>query len=633
MNIRKNGFVLLAVSLGFVFAVSELCTRYLEKSRSAVHEAQLAYVTALAQTRAQLASHLFDLVHDPVLISNLNAQLSYSISRSLEGEIHPGSLDFFVIFDADCKPIVKTMSTPVPAGLCQKNNKDQWLWTSVSDKPLLFLLKSRSDLEKPFYIGAGRFLNDTWGASFPMLLPKLEAADLIWGSGISKTLCKGLHLCSEFHRNAWVDGRDAEGTALASLISLNRLFPILRPWLISTKPLSNPFALPLIIFISLLCILEALQRRFSKTKTDEERIQFLRWCKQPLLGRVRTPEMKWLQTAQESLLTTLNQCANRCSELTKASEKYEQVLLGLKAELAECERKLSEHIPYQVLSMHIASSGSKVQQTLASFQEGTADLASMLDKGLLTQNRKMLELVKLWQNGIALRGERHFMRSLYEQEGKQEGESLLRAELNKLFSIAEHISSLSLHCLSLLREIQIKESSTASIVEHWSMLAGKVQDSHLKLSKIGEVAAALLQADSPQRVSFLSNLPHEFKLNLPVPTLLGTFLMLFTAMKEGTRDAKDETLVFQVHKRQKLDQFILALSLTNERGRALLCQPKEELLQRVVELLKPWGIQCQDIRRPEGGSYIIIRGSSSLFSESLARAKPVTPSVVEGPPA
>src|SRR4051812_44688670 len=99
MNVRKNGFVLIAGSLAIFLGLSEWVTRYLEESRRDIHEARLSYIRALSQTRVQLANHLYDIAHDPVLISNLAGKLSYSISRTLEGEIHPGTFDFYVVFD------------------------------------------------------------------------------------------------------------------------------------------------------------------------------------------------------------------------------------------------------------------------------------------------------------------------------------------------------------------------------------------------------------------------------------------------------------------------------------------------------------------------------------------------------
>lgn len=612
MNIRKNGFVLLASFLAIVLVLSELGARYIERTRIVVNEARNAYIAALMQTRAQLSSHLHDLVRDPVLLSNFNSQLSYSMSRSLEGEIHPGTFDFYVLFDSECKPLVKTLSTPVPPGLCQKTKMGKWQWISVNGRPLLFLLKSRSDVDKPFSLGAGRFINEYWAASFPSLLSKLEAASLKLGRDPEQRLCKGFRLCSEFHTSAWSDGFDENKDALASLVSQNRIFPLLRPWLLSYEPVDNTPGLPLALLIIFFLAMHSLRARFAQTKTEEEKQRFLRWCQSPLSGHFRTPEMRWLEKAQESLIAVVTQCAHRNSELTKASEHYEKNIASLKAALQESERKLGEHIPHEVLSSHIAHSSQSVRDILSIFLEETGDLASILEKGLLPHSRKMMDVIKLWQNGINVRGERNFMRSLYEQPGKEEGETLLRSEMNKLFAMAETIHSTSLHSLNLVKQVQDKEGNAVKVLELWSMLAGKVNDPTLKLNRIGETSAALLQVSSLNRVSFLSNLPAEFTLKLPVPTLLGTFLMLFTSMKDGLRDAKDESLVFQIHKRQKQEEFILALSVTNERGKVLLCVPQEDLLKRAMDLLKPWGIQCQDIHRPEGGSYIVVRGSYSL---------------------
>lgn len=611
MNIRKHEFLLVGTVLLVFYILSDAFTNYLENRRLAIHNARSSFLSALTQTRVQLASHLHDLVHDPILTSNFTAKLSYSLGHSLESEIHPGTFDFFVLFDESCKPIAKTLSVPVPQGLCQKQMTDKWQWTSIDKKPMLYLLKARTHVDKPFYIGAGRYLNTSWANSFPSLKNKLHNAELKWDE---HTPGKS----SEFNSVVWLAGYDAKGTTYASLISQSRSFPFLRPWLVSSRPLENPFATPVLTLLLFIMIFELLKRRFSKTRMDETKKKFLKWCEKPLSGKVPNLELPWLFEAQETLVSVMTSGANRSSELSKTCDLQEKEIRRLNASLAHVERKLSEHIPHSVLSTHLASSGPTVQMMLAKFMEGSDDLESILDKGLLPVSRKMMDTLKYWQNGIATRGERHFFRSLYEQETQVEGDSLLLSEVNKLYSQAEQMNSTSMHSLSLLKKIQNEEGEAAKILENWSILASKLKDPTLKLNKICEASTALLQTTSKQRISYISKLDTDFTLNLPVPSLLGAFLMLFTAMKEGMRDAEDETLVFQMHKRSKQEHFILALSVTNDRGKILHCSPKEEMVNQVVELLKPWGMECQDIPRPEGGTYLTVKGPLSLTVDERA---------------
>ncbi len=614
MNIRKYGLLRISVVLVLTLAASEAVVRKLENSRHAISKARSSYISGLAQTRAQLASQLYELTHDPVLISNLNGQLSYSVSRSLEGEIHPGSFDFYIIFDENCHPVAKSTFFPIPTGLCQKSATDHWRWYSLDNKPAMFLLKSRTDIDKPFYIGAGRFLSKDWLHSFPGLEGELERAHLATGVFSKPALCRWPRICSEFNASAWVEGRDANGLALASLLSKNRSFSFLRPWLVSAKPLSNPLALPLLLLIGLAGILEFVRRRFVHTKIQETHDLFLKWCQNPLDSQLSTPFVPWLQRAQKSLMTVVKQCADRNSALAKKIDELEHEHLCIKEKLSDNERALSEHIPYSVLSTHIARSGTSVQQALAAAHDGSRDLASVLEKGVLSVNRKILDLLRVWQNGITMRGERHYMRSLYEQEGRQEGESLLRSEINRLYSLAEQSGDAVLHALGLVKRLQVHEHETSTVIDAWSQLAGKISDPTLSLAKIGETAAAIIQVERKQRVAFVSKFTPGLALALPVPTVLSAFFLLFKAIKEGLRDVgEDETLIYQAHKRQKQDQFILALSITNERGKVPVCVPQEDLLARASQMLQAWDIQCQAIHRPESGAYLILRGKASLL--------------------
>jgi hypothetical protein len=614
MNLRNYGFVFIGSALLAVYTLTEFGFQNLEGRRHAIDKARNTYIKSLTETKAQLAAQLHDLAHDAILVSNLGAKLSYSVSHALETEIHAGTFDFYVIFDEACKPIAKTLSVPVPPGLCQKNTKEGvWRWLTIDNKPLLFLLKTRTDLDKPFSIGGGRYLNETWASSYPTLLSRLRAADLTWDAYVSHPFCKWAKICGEFNASVLTEGLDAQGIEHASLISKSKLFPLFRPWLIGRHPLHNPLALPLLFFIFLMLLCELLQRRFSKTKQEETQQKFMQWCESPLKGRVQTPEFPWLQKAQDTLVSLMVHCANRTTELTQTCHSQQHDLMILKSNLEEKERLLSENIPHNVLSEYIARSGNSVETMVSSFLEGGVDIESILEKGLLPVSRKMMDMLKIWQSGILTRGERPFIRSLYEQESRQGGgETLLFSELNRLFSYAEQMNTAALHALTLMKRVQNEEGEASKILASWSMLAYKLHDSRLRLNKICEASLELLQTQSSQRISFLSNLPSDFTLNLPVPTLLGSLFMLFSAMKEGLRNAENESLVFQMHKRHKLEDFVLAISVTNERGKPILCIPKESILNRVTETLKPWGILCQDIHRPEGGTYVVVRGNVSL---------------------
>ncbi len=622
MNIRKFGLVRIAMILVVILVCSEFFVQQLERSRLAIAEARRSYIAALAQTRSQLASQLQEMTHDPVLISNLSGQLSYSVSRSLDGELYPGTFDFYVIFDENCRPIAKSTVLPMPSGLCQKNASDQWRWYSLDQKPAMFLLKNRLDLEKPFYIGAGRFLSNDWIRSVPGLQSSLQNAGLLSGALTSQALCRWPRMCSEFNNSALVEGRDANGLALASLTSKHKTFSVLRPWLLAAQPLTNPLTIPILFLLCVIFIMEWSRRRFLQSQIRENEASFLEWCQSPLASNVATPYVPALEAAQKSLQSVLRHCADRGSELAKKIETLENDQLDLKDKLTEAQRNLSEHIPYSVLSAHIMRTGASVQQMLSSALELSRDVAGVVDKGFLSSNRKITDLLKTWQNGIAVRGERHYMRSLYEQEGRQEGETLLKSEINRLCSLSEQNGDSAVHTLSLIKSCQQQEEDTLRVIEAWSALASRVSDPTLSFSKIADSAASLVQLERKQRVAFVGKFAPSLILNMPVSTVLSTLLLIFIAMKDGLRDVEaDEILVYQAHKRQKQDEHVFAFSITNERGKVLTCHPTEVPLQRVADMLRPWGLQCQVIRRPESGAYVILRVKASLLigaTDSLA---------------
>ncbi len=616
MTVTKNSMLRVAIFSFIILLLNECWFVWLEQQRKRINEARTTYISALNQTKAQLANHLFELIHDSVFVSNLMGQQSYSVSRSLSGELQPGTLDFVIVFDGSCRFIYKTGTFTLPDTLCNKSSVDRWQWFSLENKPMVFLLKEKTEAEKTFYIGAGRFLNTTWAKSFPLLMSQASRVGLKWGAFKSKPVCRGFEFCSELDSRVWSDGEDREKHAVASLVAVSSLYPFLRPWLNSPTPLANPWEFPLLLTIILLLAFEAYRVRKLERELTMDQQFFLRWCRGPSDERISTPALPFLEKAQDHILSFVRRSTDQTWDLAKQIGDLEQKFTQVQTKLKESQRKTSEYLPYLLLSNHIKVSYPAVDQVIGNFMEGAVDLASILDKGLIATNKKLSTVVRVWQEGIAVKGERLFFRSLYEKEGDNDGESLLRSELTRIFALIQQISDLANYTASLARKIHSQENELGTILATWSQLAGRIGEPDPSFAKIGESAAALLQVERKKKVTFISKMPEHLSLALPQTVALGVFFLLFKAMQMGLQQ-EEGTLIFRLHKRHRGGQSILALFVTNTQGKILICHPREDLLVQAGELLEPWDLRCEDILHPEGGAYVILRGSI-LFAMDTA---------------
>lgn len=621
MALTKNSMLRVATFSMILLLLSEIWSFWLEQQRKRVNDARGSYISALNQTKAQLANHLFELTHDSVFVSNLIGQQSYSVSRSLSGELQPGTLDFIIVFDGSCRFIYKTGTYTLPDTLCSKSSVDRWQWFSLENKPMVFLLKEKTEAEKTFYIGAGRFLNAAWGKSFPLLASQTSRIGLKWGAYKGKPICRGFEFCSELDSRVWSDGEDHEKHAIASLVAISSYYPFLRPWLNSPAPISNPWKFPLLLAIFLLLAYEVYRTKKLERELSIGQQTFLRWCRGPNEERISTPALPFLEKSQEQILSFVRKSTDQAWDLAKQLGELEQKYVQLQAKLKDSQRKTSEYLPYLILSNHIKVSYITVDHVIGNFMEGAVDLASILDKGLIATNKKLSTMVRLWQEGIAAKGERLFFRSLYEKEGENDGESLLKSELAKMFALIQQISDLASYTASLARKIHSQENELGSVLATWSQLAGRIIDPEISFAKIGESAAALLQVERKKKVAFISKLPDHLSLALPQTVALGVFFLLFKAMQMGLQQ-EEGTLIFRLHKRHRGGQSILALFVTNTQGKILICHPKEELLAQAGELLEPWDLRCEDILHPEGGAYVILRGSILFAMDTIEPTLP-----------
>ncbi|MBI2602874.1 MAG: hypothetical protein HYW48_07455 [Deltaproteobacteria bacterium] len=540
------------------FALSEYLLRALETKRRAFLKQTVIYETMFAQLSARLSSQAQELFEDRVLQSHLKSKLHHSVKKLLEAELRQESFDQVAVFDDACQLVAQAASGNVPTPSCEIGSTGGWGRSPMKEGAFLFLRK-------------GFLLDD---ATYYMSMGKVIPA----------------------HPND-------------SLVS----FPsFLRDRLRSPRPIRNPL-LPILFVWACFAIFALYQLRKRERKEKEQNESFLQWCRE----RGAPNASGHLREAQALLRSQFEHSAAQMHALEIALDETQKKLGRAQQKLETTELQLSEVLPAAGLAQQITETGAYVHKMIVSFTDLTQELDEILDQGILPATHEMNELVQSWQKGIARKGPRDFFRFLRETQGRT-GKPLLEEDLEKVLRNNASLREATLQALLRSRSLRRKEAEAGGILLVWAKLAGALLGNSQPATweQVAEWALTLLGAGRKELLKLHSQLPADLYVpDLPLATVLSGIYHLFAALRKGLKEPCSP-LTFQLHMRERHNEKLIAMSLVADDGSTLKSIPDEEELKLAVQHLAPWGMSCQSIARPEGGSYVILRLGVEAHAET-----------------
>lgn len=611
MKSRRKLLSLCILGLSILLILSEILFHFLEEKRQDINKARHLFLNSVNLSQSQIAGALKELSQDPIFLSKLNGTQTYSLTKYLENKVHPGTFDFLTLYNSSCEKISKTKFSSISKSDCESSSLEKWLSFSYGDQSILSIKKKILRYGKVYYLEGGKILDKEWAKSHPELFPSLEKAVLSWGPSTTEKHCFLNILCKNSSETLW-----SLGTHLQSNLSLNSntfYFSFFKNRLLKDEPSTNTLSIFLLFSIILLLFFYYSQKSLESYNFRKDLKNFLRWSREPSKALENPIKLKWMRTSQKKLYSFYKSQEERIRDLEKSENALQEEIISLNKLLSQKEREVSNNIPNTILSEYISSSGSQIIRNLESCVESEKDLKSIIEQSLIPHNLLLLERLNFWKKGIEKRGERFFIKSLYEEDTPT-GENLLKHDIHSFFKRTEFLNSTLYQLLNLTKNSANIEQKSLNTLNSWKELSQKVQLSGSKrIQDIAESALALLKAHSQEPLEVLCSFSPKTTLDLPAPTMLSVFFLIFRSLLKVPKNLPKSSYIFQMHRRVKEDSFVLAISLTNEKGEVLKSYPSESSLLDIQKILKTWKVLCQLIQKPEEGTYILLTGSKRLF--------------------
>lgn len=540
--------------------------------RARILEAREAYVTALTATRTQLAGLTHRVVNDKTLTQNLNWKLNHSVQSSLEAWVENGGMDQIALFTKGCQEVGRAsveryLSLPCPAesgGLPD----GRFYWTDTDGIPALALTRKVPGADA-YVLGLVR-LDGNWLNIHPDLKRQMQALKLRIGQGKATIL---LH-----------EGYDSTGTPIASLVSDRSFDRYLLAAGGRNLADSNPLLWPCLLLALFCTACALLGQRWRRARVRDDLQAFGDWAKSLTPGGEITLPGKEklamtgdlqddLQTAKQMVGHALQLKTDMVHGLTARRGLLETQLKTKEEDIQKLRHRLAELAELDSLAIQLARTTGSFLERMEQFHDEAEDLEAILDTAVHKNAKNLFDVLLDWQEGIAERGARKFLRSLSETPGlNNEKDSLLDEQVMLLLTLTGELADQAKS--SAGRAVKLVETSAfaTKLAGLWHGLALKTNAEKICVSLVQpiEEAQGLVRMEKAfQGVEFknlVTDKESEFIPELPKTVWVSALYHLYLAMAEITvgQDAK-------VVSRMRRDQgkILFVIQATAENGKAL----------------------------------------------------------------
>ncbi|MEZ5053152.1 MAG: hypothetical protein R2807_00020, partial [Chitinophagales bacterium] len=279
----------------------------------------------------------------------------------------------------------------------------------------------------------------------------------------------------------------------------------------------------------------------------------------------------------------------------------------LKQEISSLQKTLKQTSKSSSLQNQIAKTNDSLLQTSNIISEAISDLLSIFNIGFIENSKILTKRLQHWQEGIAARGARKFLRSLSETESLDGETNLLDTSLNEIISASQSITDHAFAAQMCAEKIISDSDSLSMLLQHWLIMANENQsdkDFPLELNDIINSVrniATMNYSLKNLNLHFSSdqtnhNFHHKTDKSIWVSAIYHIILAIYNS--ETNYDNKN----IYIHFKCKNDWNFLVFTLKNTSVKYFNLENKatRDQLDFATQLLAPYDIHCAPLHNANG---------------------------------
>lgn len=457
---RVNPLILCAIILISLLGLMSLDKKLAERAGS-LDRARQAFVTALADTRTQLAGLLAVVSGDKRIQKAIDWQLSHSTEQTLKAFLQRGAMDHLAIFHSDCKLVAHASLGEGLSPTCPDSdrNKSGIRWSREAGVPVL-------TLHRPIdgsLIAVGRVhLQREWLSLYPHMQTAMDHLDL---SIVTNLKDKQVMIVGE--------GLQTNGDFAATLVSSGLIDALALQW-----GEENRAVFPAVQYLLAICLfLLAVTRwrmREGERRAKRELGNFVDWCRSlsPLaIHSAAETDAISLPNAQKFISIALQTKIDTLRQLSGRRDHLEMTLRSRERESQQLQRRLADLAELDSLAGQLQESIAAFIQRLHQLHHKTRTLENLLQAGIGDSSQSLFTAIEQWRAGIQEKGARKFLRGMSETPGRDESLSLLDEQLDQMQETIVKLHEQAITGALMTDEIVEAAALAGQIASHWHSLA------------------------------------------------------------------------------------------------------------------------------------------------------------------
>jgi hypothetical protein len=605
------GFRMLRVNPAYILGITIVAAMgaaifegQLQDRRAKITEARASYAAGLVTARINLAALVDNVATDKSLKYNIDSKLQHSIKSTLDAQLQSGTLDQLTLMSAACEPQVKSSKGRYVPYDCEQNKKmtTQFFWLTHEDSPSLALVKNLADTNGLAMSLVGMVhINQSWLNAVPELANTLSKLELqIGGDGV--IIFRG-------------DTADHSSFS-APLVSTSKLDRYLLKIDQNGLDYRNPFLIPCLALALLLCFLTVAREYVFNQRLKQAGSDLIDWAKSvsPIGGFTvpgKSPitatgiPAKDLAAAKDLVGRAFSLKSEQMHKVTQKREQAESQVKSLNDEILCLQKRLSELAELDSLAVQLGNTTESFLDHVQNMNLNAEDISDIVGTEIAERGSLLHNMLLEWQEGVADRGSRKFIRGLSETPGRTKDSNLLDEQIITIATVAGEISDLAINASILAHKIAEVSSFSARIAGLWRGIALKTNADKIchSLTPVIESAQEIIAQNKKYRNVQFQNLLTEAETknipDIPISLWQSALFQIYASVAELSL-GKPARVVTRIRKDDAKTMLVVQVVATEDHALPQRTQRQTYLLEVAKSVLTPFAVSVAALPALEG---------------------------------
>jgi transcriptional regulator of heat shock response len=314
---------------------------------------------------------------------------------------------------------------------------------------------------------------------------------------------------------------------------------------------------------------------------------------------------KDLATTKDLVETALSLKSEQMHKISQKRDQVESQVRALNDEILCLQKRLSELAELDSLAIQLGNTTESFLNHVQTMNLNAEDISDIVGTEIADRGSLLHNMLMEWQEGVADRGSRKFIRGLSETTGRTKDSNLLDEQIITIATVAGEISDLAIHASILAHKIAEVSSFSARIAGLWRGIALKTNADKIchSLTPVIESAQEVIAENKKNRNIQFQNLLTEAETRnipeIPISLWQSALFQIYASVAELST-GKPVRIVTRIRKDDAKTMLVVQVVATDDHVLPQRTQRQTYLLEVAKSVLTPFAVSVAALPALEG---------------------------------